>query len=94
MLVAGSAGPLQWLAVAVISLPAAEPKETLKMKIVVCQEGVLHGMLKRVGVFHPRGSHTMSFVADAAPLCAVGGMETDHCRSPAGWQGPKVQGSE
>lgn len=72
MLASCSAGPSAWLAITELFCVAAEPRKPLMMKILVCQEAFILGMLTG-GFFQPHGSHTTLF-ASAAPMCAVGGM--------------------
>lgn len=56
-----SAGPSAWLAMTEFFCVAAEPRKPLMMKILVCQEAFILGMLTGV-FFQPHGSHTTLFV--------------------------------
>lgn len=61
MLASCLAGPSTWLAITEFFCVATEPRKPLMMKILVCQEAFILGMLTGF-FFQPRGSHTTLFV--------------------------------
>lgn len=61
MLASCSAGPSAGLAISEFFCVATEPRKPLMIKILVCQEAFILGMLTGI-FFQPQGSHTTLFV--------------------------------
>lgn len=75
MLASCSAGPLAWLDITEFFCVAAEPRKPLMMKMLVCQEVFIVGMLTGFFFQDPQSAHhIVHLLASAALLCAAGGM--------------------